>query len=243
MKSLIKYVLLTLAITLGWGVYTQAAQIHILCYHTFLGKPKVYTDFSIAEFETHIQTLTQKGYRFRRFSEVRNGSVTGNKNILLVIDDGHRTAYDATVAVLKPRKIPALFAIYPGIIDTRKFAMTWAQLQTLKSNGHEFASHGYFHEFLNQKLKESRPKDFIKEAHLSKKILEKELKIPIDVYVYPFGICTSVGKELLHAEGYKFAMTIQSRPLGLPLSPTLNRLEIPRTMMTRATAAQVLKSL
>jgi peptidoglycan/xylan/chitin deacetylase (PgdA/CDA1 family) len=225
------------------AVSIQAAQVHILCYHTFLGRPKIDTDFSITEFESHIRIIENKGYRFRTFSEIRSGTVTGDRNILLVIDDGNRSAYDATTAVLKPHHIPAMFAIYPGIINTRKFAMTWAQLRELKDSGNEFASHGYFHEFLNQKLKDKRPADFDKEAVLSKKILEKELGIPIDVYIYPFGICTAEGKALLKSSGYKYAMTIRSRVTLLPLSKNPNPLELPRTMMTRATAKSTLATL
>ena len=224
-------------------VSIHATQVHILCYHTFLGRPKIDTDFSTTEFESHIRAMENKGYRFRKFSEIRSGTVTGDRNILLVIDDGNRSAYDAYTTVLKPHHIPALFAIYPGIINTRKFAMTWAQLRELKDTGNEFASHGYFHEFLNQKLKDKRPADFDKEAVLSKQILEKELGIPIDVYVYPFGICTVEGKELLKSAGYKYAMTIRSRVTQLPLSKNPNPLELPRTMITRATAKSALSAL
>ncbi|NBV83311.1 polysaccharide deacetylase family protein [bacterium] len=218
------------------GVTVHAAQVHILCYHTFLAKPTIDTDFSIAEFDGHITTLESKGYRFRTFAEMRAGKVTGDRNVLLVIDDGNRSAYDAYETVLKPRKITALFAIYPGVISTRKFAMTWDQLRDLKANGNEFASHGYFHEFLNQKLKDSRPADFDKEAVLSKQILERELQVPIDIYVYPFGICTVEGKELLKASGYRYAMTIRSKVTQVPLPQNPNPLQLPRTMMTRATA-------
>ncbi len=245
-RSVVKLTIFCSIILAGFTVSStpiRAAQVHILCYHTFLGNPKIDTDFSTTEFESHIRIMENKGYRFRRFSEMRAGTVTGDRNILLVIDDGNQSAYTAAISVLKPRHIPALFAIYPGIINTRKFAMTWAQLRELKDGGNEFASHGYFHEFLNQKLKDKRPADFDKEAVLSKRILEKELGIPIDVYIYPFGVCTVEGKELLKSAGYRYAMTIRSRVTKLPLSQNPNPLELPRTMITRATAKSALSAL
>jgi peptidoglycan/xylan/chitin deacetylase (PgdA/CDA1 family) len=239
-----KQVWIGLLVGMMLSVSLSAAQVNILCYHTFLGHPNVDTDFSVAEFETQIASLQKKGFHFVTFQQMRAGSVQGTRNVFLVIDDGNISAYSAYTAVLKPRKIKAMFAIYPGIVaGHRSFAMTWDQLKQLKKDGNEFASHGYFHEFLNDKLKATRPNEFDNEVILSKSMLEKELGIPIDVYVYPFGVCTTVGKRALKTHGYSFAMTIISRPTLLPLSANPNPLELPRTMLTRATAAGVISRL
>jgi len=218
----------------------HAQSVMVLCYHTFLGKPHIDTDFSISEFTQHVQTIQAKGYRFVTFEAMTKGQVTGSRNVLLVIDDGNRTAYDAYQQVLKPRRIPALFAIYPGIISNRRFAMTWEQLQTVLANGSEVASHGYFHEFLSEAFKAKRPQDFENEVRLSQQLLTKHLGIPIDLYVYPFGVFSVSGKQLLKASGYRYAMTIQPGPTLIPLSRNPNPLQLPRTMLTRANAQAVL---
>jgi len=240
-RAALMWLLVVLITSLPHRIF--GASVHVLCYHTFLGKPSIYTDFSVQEFAEHIRIIRSKGYRFVTFKDMRAGTVTGDRNVLLVIDDGNISAYNAYKTVLEPHHIPAMFAIYPGIIDTRKFAMTWAQLRELKSLGNEFAAHGYFHEFLNKRLKDTRPNDFEKEASLSKRLLEKELSIPIDVYVYPFGVCTTEGKELLKKNQYAYAMTIRSNPTEIPLNRNQNPLQLPRTMMTRSTVRSQLQAL
>lgn len=221
----------------------QAQSVTVLCYHTFLGNPRLETDFSIAEFSAHIRIMREKGYRFVTFEAMKKGQITGSRNVLLVIDDGNRSAYDAYQQVLRPQGIPTMFAIYPGIIGSRRFAMTWEQLQSAVANGAEVASHGYFHEFLSEAFKAKRPQDFENEVRLSQKILSQKLDRPIQLYVYPFGVFSVSGKQLLKASGYHHAMTIQPGPTLIPLSRNANPLQLPRTMLTRANAKRVLEQL
>lgn len=228
---------------MGWYGVVGAQSVRVLCYHTFLGKPRIDTDFSIQEFESHIRAFQSKGYRFVSFESMKAGQITGTRNVLLVIDDGNRTAYQAFEQVLKPRHIPAMFAIYPGIIGSRSFAMTWDQLKAVLQQGGEVASHGYFHEFLSEEFKAKRPQDFDHEVRLSKTILESKLGRPIEVYVYPFGVFSVSGKRLLKETGYGYAMTIQPGPTFIPLRRNPNPLQLPRLMITRSNIAGVLKTL
>ncbi|NBV42312.1 hypothetical protein EBR96_06040, partial [bacterium] len=151
MRSLLTTFLLGVILSSVGYAKETTGNVTILCYHTFLGKPKIVTDFSIAEFADQIDTLRKKGYQFVTFDQMKKGQING-KSVLLVIDDGNISAYSAYEQVLKPRHIKAMFAIYPGIVNRVKFAMTWDQVRQLVADGNEIASHGYFHEFLNKDL-------------------------------------------------------------------------------------------
>jgi peptidoglycan/xylan/chitin deacetylase (PgdA/CDA1 family) len=135
--------------TVGYG---EKKHVYILCYHTFLGKPQIQTDFSISEFQQHITLLRQKKYTFVQWRDILKNNITGTKNILIMIDDGNVSTYKAYQAALKPFQIKPVLAIYPGIINSRKFALTWAQLQEMRGDGCEIASHGYFHMYLTTKF-------------------------------------------------------------------------------------------
>ena len=207
-------------------------QVYVLCYHTFLGKPAINTDFSIQEFRQHIQTFKQSGVRFVTFQDILNNRIKGSKNVFITIDDGNISAKKAYDAVLKPAHIHPLFAIYPGIISKRKFAMTWQDIATLQKDGCHIASHGYFHEFVTERFFQSHPKAFQEEFFRSKQTLLTHHISPITCFVYPFGVTSNRAISTLKASGYQWAFTIVPKPLELPLKVS-NPLLLPRFMLTR----------
>ncbi len=220
-----------------------ADQVRVLCYHTFLGRPKVYTDFSMSEFRHHVSVIKQKGYRFVTLSEVLHRSVKGSRNVMLVLDDGNVSALHAYEQVLKPLGIHAVFAVYPGIISKVHYAMRWDDVLSLKKSGNDVVSHGYFHEYLNAKLQDTRPKDFLNEVVKSKKVLEEKLGTPVVTYVYPFGVVTDVGRRALAEHQYRYAFSLVQKPMALPIEKNPDLLNLPRYMLTRSNAATILKEL
>jgi peptidoglycan/xylan/chitin deacetylase (PgdA/CDA1 family) len=220
-------------------VFAQG-QVLVLCYHTFLGKKSIPYDFSIDEFRQQIQTIRMKGYRFITLKEAASTSIKGSKNILLIIDDGHKSAFKAYNEVLKPYNIKAVFAIYPGVINKASYMMTWDQVLQLKKDGNEIVSHGYYHEFLNDKLKTERPKDFENELKRSKLVIEEKIKDTVITYVYPFGVVTDVGRAGLTQYGYQYAFSLIQKPMLLPIQKNPDLLALPRYMLTRGNAKSIM---
>ncbi len=217
-----------------------AAQAIVLCYHTFLGKPAVYTDFSISEFNSHIKTLKNAGFTFVTWSQIAKRQITGTKNVLIVIDDGNRSTYWAYQQVLKPLKIKPMLAIYPGIIGSRRFALTWEHLLEMHKDGCELASHGYFHQYFSEKYAQSHPKDFHNEIVLSQKILAEKSGKPITLMVYPFGVTSNAAIQLMKHSGYQYAFSLRQKPLT-PAEIQAHPYDLPRWMMTRSGASGILK--
>jgi len=188
----------------------SAASVNVLCYHTFMGKPKIPTDFSIAELQEQVKQFKDNGFKFVSFSDMINNKITGTKNILITIDDGYQSAYEAYKTVLKPQGIAPLFAIYPGVISHKKISMKWEQVKELANEpGVTIAAHGYYHLYVNEKLYKKSPKEFEDEIFKVKKVLEEKTGKKINTYCYPFGLYSPVTIEYLQKAGYQYAFTIK----------------------------------
>lgn len=202
-------------------------KVYVLVYHTFMGK-KIKYDISIQEFQKQLLDLRSHGFSFVSFDDIKHGKVSGDKNILITIDDGHRTVLDAYYSVLKPLGIKPLLGINTFIIGKKPYVLTWEELQQLTREGCAIASHGYFHLFINDELYTKNYRYFKLEVFESKKMLEEKLGITVDTFVYPFGVVNDIGKQALSQAGYSYAFTIKWGPLSLPLAH--NTLELPRYM-------------
>jgi peptidoglycan/xylan/chitin deacetylase (PgdA/CDA1 family) len=66
--------------------------------------------------------------------------------VSLTFDDGLKSQYRATNEVLNPRNVDGTFFVNTGAIDRREAgAVTWTQLSTMRSNGHEIGGHTLDH--------------------------------------------------------------------------------------------------
>jgi len=205
--------------------------VNVLCYHAFLDKNNKYC-FSLEELRSHLDYFKKNGYRFVTFKQINNGSLLGDKNLLISIDDGNRSVYRAYQEVFKPLKIKPLLAIYPSIIGKKKYALTWDQLKYLSGQGCAIASHGYQHRVITEKLYSSNKKSFKNEIFLSKRILEKKLGRKVDVFVYPYGARSDVTIKYLKEAGYKYAFTVDRGLVNLADRGN-SAFELPRYMLTR----------
>ena len=215
----------------GWHeAYGADQKVFALCYHSFLGNKRFAGDVSLQEFKSQMDFLQSKGFKFVSYQDILKGTVAGSKNVLIVIDDGNNSVFQAYHEVLKPRNIRPILAIYPGIIGKKSYTLTWEQLMEL-SKECDIASHGYYHLHLNQKLYDKDKEAFLKEIHLSKETLEKRLNCKVSVMVYPNGIRSDITKQILKEAGYAYAFTIVWGPLLSPLKLNKDPYELPRYMI------------
>jgi peptidoglycan/xylan/chitin deacetylase (PgdA/CDA1 family) len=215
----------------GWhDAYGADRKVFALCYHSFLGNKRFAGDVSLQEFRSQVNSLRDKGFRFVSYQDILKGSITGSRNVFIVIDDGNKSVYQAYHEVLKPLNIRPMLAIYPSVIGKKPYTLTWEQLQEL-SKGCDIASHGYYHLHLDQKLYEKDKDAFLKEIYLSKETLEKRLNCKVSVMVYPNGIRSDITKQTLKEAGYANAFTIVWGPLLSPLKLNKDPYELPRYMI------------
>lgn len=222
-----RYISIALSLFLTVTPLFAANKVYVLVYHTFMGK-KIKYDIAIQEFQRQLLELRSHGFSFISFTDIKSGNASGDKNILITIDDGHRTILDAYYSVLKPLGIKPLLGINTFLIGKKPYVLTWKELQQLTKEGCSIASHGYFHLFINDELYNKNYRYFKLEVFESKKMLEEKLGITVDTFVYPFGVVTNIGKQALTQAGYTYAFTIKWGSVTLPLSR--NNLEISRYM-------------
>lgn len=230
-----RYLLLGILICL-FQTSLANADLYVLCYHSFLGKPTVPYDFSIEELKNHLEYFKSKGFKFVSYRDFIEGNVIGKKNILVTIDDGNHSVYKAYYEVFKPMGIKPLLSIYPNIIGKKEYAMNWEQLKELVAEGCEIAAHGFFHLKLNAQLYTERRKEFLQEIRKPQKILEEKLNTRVTSFVYPFGLVSDDAEKELREAGYKTAFTILSKPVKIPLEQNQNPYRLGRFMFTRPLA-------
>lgn len=208
-------------------------EVIVLCYHTFIGKEGVNTDFTPSAFSNQIEVMKGLGYRFVSFDDIAAGNVSGTSNILITIDDGNRTVKKIYDSVLMPSGIKPILFIYPAIIGRVRYALKYKDLTKFESEGAKIAGHGYYHLFINQKLFNSDEASFDKEIFKSRSTLEENLKTNISVFAYPFGSFSEITEETLKKAGFQYAFSLRHGYLEVPLSRNNDPYNLPRYMVTK----------
>jgi len=227
-KNIFKLLIISiLFFTAATPLYSKG--VYILCYHAFLDKKDPYS-FTNDQFKDQLERLKNNGFKFVTFEDIIDDRISGNNNILISIDDGNRSVYQAYFAVMKPMGIKPLLGIYPAIINKKNYAMTWDQVKELSDDGCYIASHGYHHMFLSEKYYKTDPAGFKKEIYISKKILEEKLNKKIETMVYPFGTFSDIAVSELKNAGYKYGVTIVAKMENIPIK---DNFQINRYLMTK----------
>lgn len=221
-------------------VFASNAEVTVLCYHTFIGKKSIATDFSAAEFKAQMQELKDAGFRFVSFTDILSNRVEGNKNILITIDDGNRTVKNIYGTCESLGITPVLF-IYPAITGRVFYSLTFDEIADFHRRGAEIGGHGYYHLYINEKLYKSDPAGFLKEIRKPKLILEKQFSQPVTWFAYPFGSFSPITIQTLKANGYQYAFSLREDTMKIPFELTNNPYTLPRYLMNRGNARSILE--
>lgn len=228
MKKLLLSIALAAAILVP-AASEQSDGFYVLCYHAIKVKKDPYS-LSPDTFKNNIVELQQNGFKFITFNDVKTGNIKGNKNILVTIDDGNESVWDAYYSIMKPAGIKPVLGIYPAVIGKMKYAITWEQLAKLRDEGCYIAAHGYNHMFFSSKYYKENIVQFKKEIYLSKKVLEQKLGVTIDAMVYPFGVHSDESLAMMKDAGYRYGFTLDQKRADIPVADGFH---IPRYMMTK----------
>jgi len=235
MRFRVSAAILTVVMVLSCAVAARAATsqgtVSVLVYHSFLGDKPFPSDISIQELKAQLDDLKAQGYRFVTLSDIVAGAVQGSKNILVSIDDGNQSVYQAYHEVFKPRGIKPLLCIYPNIIGKKAYALSWERLSELAQAGCDIAAHGFYHYPLNQKAYDTDPKSFCKEIFHSKEVLETRLNKKVMAFAYPNGVNAPITKRIVQEAGYTCAFTVLWGPVRSPVESNPDRFALGRYMI------------
>ncbi len=183
--------------------------IYVLNYHSTYPDQKKNFINQILFFKKHFDFIDEK-FLLKRDKKVK----FKKPKLLLTFDDAHISNF-AIISILDKYKIPAIFftpyefvnrkkeksLILENKITNEKFniisdfnkdkknkykslSMTLQNLKTLIKKNYSIGAHGYSHIRLSENLSK---KKLSKEIILSKKLLEKKLKIKIQSFCWTFG--------------------------------------------------------
>ncbi|MEO1211697.1 MAG: polysaccharide deacetylase family protein [Cyanobacteria bacterium J06638_20] len=189
----------------------RVARVPIMMYHDILAQKEVFFDLTPEEFEEDLQLIRDNGLTpisiDQLVTHLRTGLPLPEKPILLTFDDGYAGHYTYVYPLLKEYGYPGLFSIYTSKVGQNfgRSSLTWEEVRTIAQDPlMTVASHSVTH-----------PSDLTdfdgdlrQEIVESKQILEAELGIPIDHFVYPVGKYDDDVKRMVQEAGYISALTM-----------------------------------
>lgn len=135
---------------------------------------------------------------------------------VFTFDDGHISNYEFAIPILARFGLSAIFFITAGCIEAGPKCMSWQQLRTIKSLGHQIGSHALSHTMLSH----CSASELEKELQGSKDLLESKLSGAVRSISLPGGRYNKRVVEACQRAGYSRVYTSDpySRRVGdLPL--------------------------
>ncbi len=142
----------------------------------------------------------------------------GKKKVAVTFDDGLQDTYDIAYPFLKSKNVPFTIYIIADFLDTEGY-LTKEQLRELASDPLvTIGSHGLNHKVFTKMSTEEKKKEFA----LSKKIIEEIIGKEVTNFAYSHGAYDR--ETLTLAKGYKYAMSVASRPINVVTKLSFYRL-------------------
>ena len=159
-------------------------------------------------FEAQMAYLQDKGYHSISLEQLYQASYKGGnlpeKPIVITFDDGYVDNYTTAFPIVTKHGFTATIFMVTSYIDGEGF-MSWQQLKEVVAKGWEIEGHTTNHPFLTKK----DPSTVLSELNLSKELLEKELRQPVNYFAYPFGDLNAKVVQAVKDTGYLMALTTE----------------------------------
>jgi peptidoglycan/xylan/chitin deacetylase (PgdA/CDA1 family) len=188
-------------------------------------------------FESHLRYLKDHAYNVIPLKQLVGHCLGGESSlpsrpVVIVVDDAHRTVYSDMVPLLKRYRLPVTLFVYPSAISNASYAMTWGQLREVGTTGLvDIQSHTYWHPNFKVEKKRLSPAEYRGfvdiQLQKSKRVLEKELSIKVDMLAWPFGIYDDELMKRAREAGYRAACSIERRHV----MTTDNLMALPRYLL------------
>jgi peptidoglycan/xylan/chitin deacetylase (PgdA/CDA1 family) len=137
---------------------------------------------------------------------------------IFTFDDGHVSNYECAIPILSSFGLSSIFFVTVNWIGTAKY-LTWQQVRTIQSQGHEIGSHTLSHPML------TRCSDVELENEIlgSKSLLENQLGVPTRSISFPGGRYDRRVVEACQKAGYGRIYTSDPYSFSIDGVPLLGR--------------------
>lgn len=193
----------------------RLSRVPVLMYHDILPEKEVFFDVTPDEFEAHLKLIQENGLTPISLDQLVTHLSTGvplpDKPVLLTFDDGYEGHYTYVYPLLQKYGYPGTFGIYTDKVGRNygRSSLTWEQLREMAADPLvTIASHSLSHP---PHLGEIPDQQLRREVVESKRILEEQLGISIDHFIYPEGNYSDRVKYWVQLAGYHSALTMSDR--------------------------------
>jgi len=198
------------------------AGVPILMYHSIAEEPGNDAVISKARFLEQMKYLHEHDYHPVTLDDL-DAYLTKKQDlplrpVVITFDDGYRDTYEVAMPVLKQYGFRSVLFFPMGKDGGR---LSWDELREMKASGMDVASHSYNHRSMGD-LSRTEQAEEIKS---SKRVLDQQLNQNTRWFCYPNGSYGPETLELLKANGFTVAVTIEpgwAKPGDSPL--TLRRI-------------------
>jgi peptidoglycan/xylan/chitin deacetylase (PgdA/CDA1 family) len=183
----------------------------ILMYHSIVTvpTPENRLTVSVKTFQRQMRFLKEHHYNLLPLEElaalIREKKPIPPKSVALTFDDGNKDNYTLAFPILKKYNVPAAFFIIINEVGrAQNDRLNWDEIRLMQESALvTFGSHCLGPEPLVNLKSETQLK---KEIFDSKKILEENLGLPVNMFSYPEGRFNHKIKQSVKDAGYKLAV-------------------------------------
>ena len=235
MRSTKRIALASILVMASSLLISAEGRVVILDYHTFLGNGKSNLDYSEKELGDELDEIAAMGFKFVSLDDAIAGRISGDENIVVTIDDGNHTVYQAFKDVLEPRGIKPYLFIYPAIVRGHvRYALTPERIMLLAESGCGIGAHGYHHNPVTDKAWVKDPKDFMTEINKPGPALAAITGQAPTMFAYPFGVYSKRAEDAIAAAGYAWGFAADDKVAPVDFGDaSLDRMAVPRTITYR----------
>lgn len=202
------------------GVFAEGFQrIPILCYHQFTKKKRSLnrTVVTEKEFKTQMAYLYDNGYQVVTLDDaadfILGKKELPQKSVVITVDDGYKSFKDIALPILQDYQFPSTMFVYPEFIGAG-VALSWQDIkQLVESPLVDIQSHSTTHSSLSRKPKGETERDYQKrlefEVLVAQQRIFKRAEHQVSHFAYPYGNTSKNLVDMLQAQNYKLAVTVQ----------------------------------
>ena len=159
------------------------------------------------QFDQQMFFFKKMGFHCLSLSEVITNHLLNKlqpeNSFVLTFDDGNEDIYEYAIPILKKYGFVAtIFVVAQFVKGNYKNYLSWQKLRELAQNNFTIGSHTFTHSRLS-----SLDSSVVKyELNESKKVIEDQLGLSVDLLAYPYGYSNEIVRRIARESGYRAAL-------------------------------------
>jgi len=171
-------------------------QVVVLMYHRFGESQHPSTNIKLAQFDDHLDYLSQAGYEVWPLTKVvkhlQNNRPFPTRVVSITIDDAYQSVFTEAYPRLKKRGWPFTVFVSTDAVDDRISAfMSWRQMREMQAHNVAFENHSASHDYLVRRGQGETEGQWLKrvtaDVNRAQQRITEELGSAPTLFAYPYG--------------------------------------------------------